>query len=433
MLDIWLGSTVLLLLAVLFLLWPIFKKNHRVAMNTVSPLTQQSINVAVFKDRLMELEREQTNGLISAEKYNELLTELEAGLLSDAAPTVDDSDYHHSKTQQIPKVLVILLVISLPVISWLLYMKWGAYDSVADARTNNEVIASEGMPDMDIDELLKTLELRLKENPENVDGWFLLGRSYMNMGKYEEAVPAYNKVATLLEAQGEDASSLYGLMAQALYFSHQGMSPEVQLNVDKALRLNPNEINSLGLIGMQSFDQERYADAIKYWQRILEVAPQHPSRAAIEEGISKARQRLTGVPQPVIELAQDAATVKLSQEAMVEASLSINVDIAPELKLKSLPTDTVFVYARATNGPKMPLAIVRKQVQDLPLKVVLDDSMAMGPMAKLSSVAEVEILARVSKQGSPAPNPGDFEGKLGPIDTLNQLDELYVLIETTIK
>jgi cytochrome c-type biogenesis protein CcmH len=433
MLDIWLGSTVLLILAMAFILWPVFRKKQKVLTDDIVPMTQQALNIAVYKDRLEELQKEKTNGLITESKFEELLTELESSLLADAD---DKTDYvvtmHKAALQKLPITVLMVMLIALPLAAWGLYWKWGAYVSLEDSRTNARVVSAtaDGMPSTDIEQLLETLQQRLAENPDNLDGWFLLGRSYMNMERFDEAAAAFYKVAALLEKQEEDPSAVYGMVAQALYFSHQGMSDEVSAVMNKALQLNPNEINSLGLLGMEAFDDQRYVDAISAWQKILDVVPAHPSRLAIEEGINKARAHLneTGMAVP-----DEVRSSQPSPTTVSGPRLTINVDISPELKKSASPEDTLFVYARAMNGPKMPLAIVRKQVKDLPFVVVLDDSMAMGPMAKLSSFPEVEVLARVSKLGAPAPNPGDLEGRLGPIETENVAGELFVLIETVVR
>ncbi|MCP5206582.1 MAG: c-type cytochrome biogenesis protein CcmI [Hahellaceae bacterium] len=432
MLDIWLGSTVLLVLAMVFILWPVFR-NRKVALSDSQlPLTQQALNIAVYKDRLQELQKEKANGVISESKYEELLAELETGLLADADDKLESVETPQKVSlQRLPLAAALVMVLILPLASWGLYWKWGAYVSLEDSRTNESVVAAtEGMPSTDIEQLLETLKQRLAESPDNLDGWFLLGRSYMNMERFEEAAAAFYKVTALLEKQGEDPSAVYGMVAQALYFADQGVSEEVSSVMNKALALNPNEINSLGLLGMQAFDDQRYVDAIRAWQKILDVAPAHPSRLAIEEGIGKARAHLneTGVAVP-----DEVLGSRPNPTAASGPRLTINVDISPELKKSAAPEDTLFVYARAMNGPKMPLAIVRKQVQDLPFTVVLDDSMAMGPMAKLSSFPEVEVLARVSKLGAPAPNPGDLEGRLGPIETESAVGELFVLIETVVR
>jgi cytochrome c-type biogenesis protein CcmH len=433
MLDIWLGSFALLLLATLFLLWPLLRRRQGDLIEKAGLISQQSLNIAVFKDRLLELEREKSNGLINEQQLAQLRAELESGLLSDAEGTGQARAESMPEQQTLPWLMVLILVAVLPFASWSLYSVWGAYDSVADARTNKTVAAAEEMPTADIELLLETLKQRLQESPENLDGWFLLGRSYMNMGRYEEAIPAFYKVTSLLEQQGEDASAVYGMIAQALFFAREGMTDEVQLVVNKALAQNPDEINSLGLMGMQAYDEQRFVDAAKAWQRILDVAPDHPSRQAIEEGVNKARAHLSG--SELAALTANAAAIETSTQPADSgfAGLTINVDIAPDLKATAAPEDTVFIYARAANGPRMPLAIIRKQVRDLPVKVVLDDGMAMSPTARLSSVPEVEILARVSKAGTPEPNSGDLEGSLGPIVLREQTSELYVLIEKILK
>lgn len=105
------------------------------------------------------------------------------------------------------------------------------------------------------------------------------------------------------------------------------------------------------------------------------------------------------------------------QAAPAAASVKVSVSLSPATAKKAQPTDAVFIFARAANGPRVPLAVVRKQVKDLPATVVLDDSTAMSPQMKLSSVPEVVVVARVSKSGDAMPHAGDFEGTSEPVKT----------------
>ncbi|ARU57252.1 cytochrome c-type biogenesis protein [Oleiphilus messinensis] len=433
--DFWLGSSLLILLAMVFVLLPVLKRRQ---VSDEGEVERKALNVELFKDRLKELELELEKGQITEARFAQLKLELEGNLLED----VGDDQNTASSGVNTSMPLVIALVVIIPVAAWGFYWKWGAYDKVVETRDIAALSGmgdqlSEGMPAADIDTLLGQLKQKLQENPENIDGWFLLGRTQMNLEQYAEASESLLQVVKLLKQRGEGASAVYGLLAQARFFQYQQMTEEVKQYIETALQENPNEVNSLGLLGMYAYEVGEFKNAIGFWQRILEVAPDHPSASAIGEGINRARMMLASqspegataaVGQPIAESAAPS-----SPKAASGPQISVLVELSDSIDVSERGNDTLFIYARAVNGPKMPLAIVRKQVKDLPVLVKLDDSTAMGPMAKLSSVAEVEVIARVSASGQPTPNPGDLQGLVSPVEVNSAKEIIRVEIDSVIQ
>src|SRR5690606_19058668 len=246
-----------------------------------------------------------------------------------------------------------------------------------------------------------------------------------------QAAEAFKRLALLLEKEPQEAAAVYGLQAQALFFANDGnINQGVRDAIDQAFKRNPHEANALSLLGIDAFEQERFADAVKYWQQILEVAPDTPNSESIRAGIARAQELMVARGQMPQATPDTPAPVTAPAGA---PSLRVSVALDPQLAAHAEPDDVLFVYARAANGGRMPLAIVRKRVGDLPLTVTLDDSTAMGPMAKLSSAQEVEVIARVSQQGTPTPAPGDLQGIVTPVALTPGSQKVQVTISEQVQ
>ncbi len=425
MIDFWLVSLVLVVFALGFVIYPLFRtRQKRVALD------RRAQNIAVFKDRLAEIAAEKQTGVISDEQYQQLKTELEAGLITDVEGLDDEGPVQQQRTvkKSSPLVWVVtgVLMLGIPLVSYGLYSKWGALDGVAQYREwgNSVPAVSNGMPKQNIEELLTALRDKLEANPDNADGWFMLARSSMNLEQYDQASYAFMRMAALLEKQQQDPSAIYGLAAQALFFAEQGqMTAQVKEVLDSAFAINPDETNGLGLLGIAAFEDRRYEDAIKYWSRILDVEPDNPSRDAIIAGIEKAKAALGLTSQFKVpaanQLPQNSNASAVAEDKINSdenaADVKVLVELDPSLQGMASPNDTLFIFAKALSGPPLPLAVSRKTVADLPILVNLNDEMAMGPMAKISSVSEVSVVARITKGGQPTAKAGDFEGAVSPV------------------
>jgi cytochrome c-type biogenesis protein CcmH len=216
-----------------------------------------------------------------------------------------------------------------------------------------------------------------------------------------DAAKMFERAAGLAGRQPE----LLGQWAQAQYFADgKKWSPKIQALTDEALKADPKEVTSLGLLGIAAFEGERYQEAIDYWNRLLaQLPPEDNSRAALQGGITRAAERLQA----------SGGTVAQAPAAAKGAVLKVSVDLAQELKSKVQPGDSVFIFARATSGPPAPLAAKRLTVADLPVTVELGDADAMMPQLKLSNFPEVQLVARISRAGQPT--AGEWIGRSGPL------------------
>jgi cytochrome c-type biogenesis protein CcmH len=267
-----------------------------------------------------------------------------------------------------------------------------------------------------VNEIVERLAQRLQNKPDDATGWALLARAYSSLARHPEAVPAYEKALTL----GGDDASLLADYADALAAMNGGQFSDAALSVvQRALALEPNNIKALALAGSAAFDRRDYITAVKHWEVVESgLPPDSGILPQVRDSIAQARQ-LGGLPPsgpagapvaaaPAAALPPPTAT---ATAGAVAGAVQGRISLAPALAARVSPEDTVFILARPAEGPRMPLAVLRKQVKDLPLDFKLDDSMAMAPGATISAHARIVVSARVSKSGDAMPKPGDLSGQ----------------------
>ena len=291
-----------------------------------------------------------------------------------------------------------------------------AGDAAGDTTTGRELGLQQ------IAERVDKLAERMKSRPDDAEGWTMLARSYAVLGRYAEAVPAYRR-ATQLEPKNAGLLADY---ADALGAASEGhVTPEFSALLERALAIDPLQPKALALAGTVAFERGDFAQAAAQWQRIADsLPPASEFRQQVQANIDEARRResLTANISP----SKGAASSVTSSRA---AGVSGTVTLAPALVTRVAPTDTVFVFARSAEGGRMPLAVVRATVADLPLHFKLDDSMAMTTM-KLSDAKQVIVGARISKSGNAIPQAGDLSGESGPIAP--EKDDVAIAIDAVV-
>lgn len=312
------------------------------------------------------------------------------------------------------------------------YAVTGRPDAVFDSRglaagaEPAQGAASAPTPEQ-VNEMVARLAERLKDRPDDVQGWTMLARSYMALGRAEEAAQAYRK---LLAQRPEDPNVLADLADALAVSGGRTLDGEPARLIERALKIDPEHPKALALAGAHAFDKGDYATAARHWERVAQLAPpDSPMAQQAREGAEEARRLARpggGAAAPGTGAAATAATQPgsdtgstasggSSSAAAPAASVSGTVSLAASLRGRASPEDTVFIFARAADGPRMPLALMRRQVKDLPLSFKLDDAMAMAPGATLSSVRQVVVGARISKSGQAMPQAGDLEGLSAPV------------------
>jgi cytochrome c-type biogenesis protein CcmH len=257
---------------------------------------------------------------------------------------------------------------------------------------------------------------RLKTTPDDVEGWTMLGRSYSVLERFPQALEAFRRVLAL---KPQDAQAMVDVADALAMVNGRKLDGEPEALIAKALAIDPDNLKALGLAGTIAFQRGDAATAAKHWERAVRAAPPGSEMASrLQAALDEARQR-AGLPPlqnaaPATAAAPAPDTRPADGAAAGAASVQVRITLAPALAAKASPDDTLFVFARAPQGGKAPLAIQRRQVKDLPLDVTLDDSMAMSPAMRLSSVPQVIVGARISKSGNAMPQPGDLQG-LSPV------------------
>lgn len=392
MIDFWLAAGLLLLVALSFLLIPVLRGRR-----AQTEEDRTALNVALYQERVAELQGQQAEGVLSSAQMDSGRAEAARELLADT----EGADTQ--RVSRLGKPLPLLAALLVPVLGFVLYLHFGASDKVELSREFAQAPTS-------LQEMTVRLERAVKAQPDSAEGLYFLARSYMAQDRPADAAKMFERSVALAGRQPE----LLGQWAQALYFAGgKKFTPQVQGLTDEALKGDPNEVTSLGLIGIAAFEAERYQQAAHYWNRLLAVLPaDDPSRSALEGGIAKANEKLVAAGGKAVETPV-VATKPAVTENKVAALLKVRVDLADALKANVKPDDSVFIFARATSGPPMPLAVKRLTVADLPAEVELADADAMMPQLKLSNFPEVQLVARVSRAGQPT--AGEWVGRSQPL------------------
>ena len=396
----WIIAGLLLAGALLFVVPPLVGTRRRRALAA----SRREANISIYRDQMQELEIDLAAGTLSADQYQQARRELESRVLEDTA--VGGLPDH--AVSQGSKWLPLVVGVGVPVLAVSLYLALGNLRGLdpqqalpaqaAGGQSTHEVTAEQ------IAGLVDSLAAKLKQEPDNPQGWVMLARSYSVLQRFPEAVQAYEKAVALVPDDGQ----LLADYADALAMVQNGdLSGRPAQMIEKSLDADPNNIKGLALAGTVAFEQGNYAAAVSHWQKAASLLPPESDFArSIQNSIAEAQQK-GGLAPSVAAAAREAATPARADAA--GASIAGTVTLSPELSAKVAPGDTVFVFARAAAGPRMPLVIVRKQVKDLPIHFSLDDSMAMAPNMKLSSFPRVVVGARISKSGNAIAQSGDLE------------------------
>lgn len=391
MLMFW-GIAAVLLIGVLALLIPPLLRAKRAGLTDA-----RAEKLAIYRQQFDELEQDRGSGVLGAQQYDVAKSELEHRMLEEAGDAVMAAG-----SQQFVKDrrLAVVLLLMLPLAAVLLYLKLGnplAMTHPATPPIEQTMAGDNSNMAGEIEPLLEALRKKLENNPGDGAGWALLARSYMELRRPDEAVSAYEKAVKVLP----DDPQLLADYADALaVVNGRKLAGKPEELINRALKLDPHHIKALRLAATAAFDRKAYTEAIGYWERLQrdlpagsEMAPE--VAASLDEARALSGQK--GSSPPV-------------QKAAPSAGIVGTVRIAPALAGKLDPSATLFVFARATQGPPMPLAIVRATVRDLPYHYRLDDSAALMPGHKLSEAKEVVLVARISKSGDAKPQAGDLQG-----------------------
>lgn len=308
------------------------------------------------------------------------------------------------------------------------YMVTGSPEYLATTgipgRATNVAAPADGggeITDAQVAEVIDQMAKRLQEKPDDPIGWALLARAYSAMGRISEAGPAFQKALAL--SPGD--AGLMADYADVMAAQNDGkFTPQAIQLIERALVVEPGNLKALALAGSLAFDNRDYATAVRHWEQVASSLPaSSPMMPQVRSSIDQARQlgglppgappapgpMAAATPPPAVSPAGVAAGG--GKAAAGAGKVSGRVSLSAAVAGQAGPDDTVFILARPADGGRMPLAVIRKQVRDLPAEFTLDDSMAMAPGAKISDHAKLVVTARVSKSGNAMPADGDLVGQ----------------------
>lgn len=374
--------------ALLFVVPPLVRR-------TAQPGTSRdAVNAAVYRDQLRELQADLQAGTLAPDQHDTARREIEARLAADLG-----TSEAQAKSAVSARGAALALGFAVPICALAVYLTVGNPRALAPRLGEGD--GPHGMSGQQFEGLVGRLAARLKDNPEDAEGWMMLGRSYAVLGRFGDSSEAYAKAVARVPNDAQLLADYADSLAMAQGRTLQGEPDKL---VKRALAVDPNNVKALVLAGTAAFDRNDRAGAIRYWERALAVLPAESDMA----------QR---VRASIAEAGGSAPTTQVAKPAQAQGSGRVSgvVKLDPRLAAKVGPDDTVFIFARAAEGPRMPLAILRKRVGDLPVQFTLDDSMAMAPQMKLSTFPNVVVGARVSKTANATPQPGDLQGQSAPV------------------
>ena len=391
----WILCALLALLAVAFVALPLLR-----ASRIDTGPARAALNAEVYRDHLLELDRELADGVLSVEQHAIARAELDRRALAEAAVPGAAAD-------SVPAVrrgrwLTSGMLALVPVLAFAGYLSLGNP-------------AALNPPDQQFLQMVDALAEKMKANPDDAQGWVMLARAYQITGRMPESIAAFEKASAL---RPDDANLLAG-HADALAMVQGSLSGKPFELIVKALKLDPKNQTALALAATAAMENGQFAESIALWRRLAAVVePGSADRAAVDQAIEQVRQvalakGVTLADAPPV--AAGAGNTQAKGPAVAGASISGEVTLAPELMRQAKPDEAVFIFARAVDGPPLPLAVVRATVKDLPIRFTLDDSMSMAPTAKLSMHKQVVVSARVSRSGQAMPQPGDLVGSVQPV------------------
>lgn len=426
MMSLWVGASLLSVVALGFVFWPLLKQRRDTATIALANEVNSRLdeNIRLFREHVAELDVQLADGRIDQAQYNQLKLEQERTLLEDEASVRAALPVSIGKFGAKTLVGVAILVLAG---TWSLYHHLGSSADVEVRQAQElkqqldaeDIKAGRNPDSVRTRELNRLIEARLANNPENLQYWFFLARNYMELNEFDKAVGAYQHVLQ----RDKESPMVMAELAQAMFLRDgRQTNPSIVDLVTKVLKAEPDNTMALGLAGIDAFAKKDYVNAIKHWERVIKlVGEDTPTGQSLSAGIERAATLFFN----------EGGTIEQLEASRKGRQIGVMVKLAETVK--ATPEQVVFVYARAYQGAKMPLAIDRVKVSDLPRVVLLNESMAMTPAMSLGSIDKIELVARISTDGTATAKPGDWEGSLGPVDLTNSAPVVNVVIDRQVK
>jgi cytochrome c-type biogenesis protein CcmH len=395
----WALAACMTVVALAFILVPLLRPRAALAPSV------EEANLEVLRGQRREIESDVAYGTLPADARDEALAELVARARTDLAP----GDPAPAPFTRRPWPAAVAAALAVPLLAFGMYYAVGTPEATDPARVGQ---AGHPMTDAQIVAMVDTLARKVKERPDDVRGWSLLARSLTAMGRYDEAVAAYEHLAQIAPGDAQVLADYADALGMHQGRSLAGRPTEI---VKRALAIDPKLPKALALAGTAAFDAGDYAGATGYWTTLAAQFPEgSEDRGQVESMVDEARQKAAAAGKPLppgaTNVARAPAAPKNGVAPAAGASVSGSVTLAADVASKVDRSAALFIFARAVNGPRMPLAVIRGTAADLPREFTLDDSMAMAPTMKISGADAVRIEARISRSGTAQPQSGDLVG-----------------------
>ena len=403
----WLAAAAITLIGLGFIILPLMRQKAS------AQVSRMQVNKALYESKLEELQADLEQGLLDPSEYQQSEQELQRSLLSDVKVSE-----RSSVTQKRSNLgMVVLLTIALPLSAILLYQQFTTYIA-NDEYNEQQKLAQQAQT---IQQSIEALEQRLQDKPDDLEGWKILGQSYVVMQQFNKAVGAYSQAAALSDYSDPD---LLVLLAETSSFANDGVFGTIEnALLEQALAVNPKHERALWYAGYAAYSEDDYQAAVAYWQTLLSLVPadRNDVRDSLNKFVADAREKAGLEAAP-------------AEQAALARVLYVQVTVAQELAKNYQDSDTVFIYARAKNGPKMPLSLVRVPLSALPIKVELTEATSMLPNMNLRSFEQVEVLARISPSGQAISQAGDLISAAVNVDFSQDSEhELEVSIQRVVE
>lgn len=420
----WLIAT-MLVLGVLLMVLPPLLSGKRAAEPVVDASTA---SLSVYRDQWAEADRDLMAGLLAPDQIDEARADIQRRVADEALPTasISSATPHAALHSRLVAGVSALLIVGG---SATLYQALGdpraaghATAPAASAKANDQHAVT---PEQ-IQNMAARLAERLKADPSNAEGWAMLARSYTALGRYRDAATAFQRANELVPGNASMLADHADVVAMA---QGKRLAGEPSRLIQAALDADPRHAKALALAGSVSFEAHDYSAALGYWERLLAVVPPGSDLArSVQRNIDDARRMESA---PMAARGNGVAPGTTAQGGSTSATAAAGpitgrVQVQPELLARIQPGDTLFVFARAAQGPRMPLAVVRQPVGSWPASFTLDDSMAMAANLRLSLHDRVNVGVRISRSGSATPQSGDLVGE-SPVIRTGARDLLVVV------
>ncbi len=418
MTSFWVVAGILTIGALLFILPTLLRKG-----NNQTGIIRKAANVSIYRDQLAELESDLRSDVLSKDQYEQSKRELQQRMLQDVPEGESMTSTVMASGNRSNVATITVMVLAIPLLAVSLYLWLGNTKGLTPQPAPEQMpMVEEAAGHQNFSSVLDSLIARLRDQPDDLEGWIMLGRTYAIMQRFNEAKIAYERVLALSPESPELLVDYADIVAMTNEGSLLGKPMEL---INRALSLDPNNPKALALAGTAAFEQKNFKQAAVYWEKLLvHIPPESKLAQSVKDSIAEAKSLATGKGTAMAQMqtqtpssqntppAANKSAVAGAGAAPVAAgnTLSGTVTLSPALAGKVSPDDTLFIFARAKEGPPMPRAISVKKARDLPASFLLTDGMGARPDLKISNVPQLIISARITKSGKAMPESGDLQG-----------------------